>query len=282
MISWECDSFAEAYEKPLKHLFDNPAYVTSPRNQKINEECNVVITIKNPHLNLFENEERSVPSKYLANELILYFTGDNRAESFKKASTFWGIIANEDGTVNSAYGHLLFKMRDAAGGMTQWEWAVNSLKKDKDSRQAIMHYNRPIHQFEVNKDFCCTMSNQFFIRNNKLNMTTYIRSNDIFFGWTFDCPFFMLLMQCMILELKDIYPDLEMGEYTHFAGSFHMYERNFEVLKKMLDYEFKKKKLPILKENPIMHPEIFKMRDEEDYEYTGSDEFLKWLDFNRR
>ena len=30
------------------------------------------------------------------------------------------------------------------------------------------------------------------------------------------------------MELKKIYPDLELGTYSHTAGSMHIYERHFE------------------------------------------------------
>lgn len=135
-----------------------------------------------------------------------------------------------------------------------------------------MHYNRPIHQYESNKDFVCTMSNQFFIRDNKLHMNTFIRSQDTIFGTTFDIPFFMLLMQCMLLELSKVYPDLEMGYYYHNMGSCHLYERNFELVENMLKYNFEEDELPLLKENPILNSNL---QDILNYEYIGYDEFLK-------
>lgn len=172
------NSFSQAYQSVLGELLKSPQFVCSPRDQKIKEILNAQIEILNPTSILFNNDARSLPLKYLANELLLYFKGTNKVDDFGKASAFWKQLANTDGTVNSAYGHLIFKKLDAewAGEkISQWEWAKRSLLKDKDSRQSLMHYNRPEHQFSTNKDFVCTCSNQFFIRENKLYLTTYIR-----------------------------------------------------------------------------------------------------------
>ena len=150
---------------------------------------------------------------------------------------FWKDIANEDGTLNSAYGHLIFA-RLNEHGKTQWQWAVESLKNDKDSRQAIMHFNTPDHQRSGNKDFVCTLNVVFHIRDNKLFMTNMMRSNDVILGLPTDVAFFSMLQQQMCMILKETYPDLSLGTYTHMSNSMHLYERNFAVVKEMLDFEF--------------------------------------------
>jgi len=260
--------FASAYEEELGKILYEADFETKPRGLKIKENLNVKIEILNPYLNLFKNEVRSIPLNYLARELVLYFSGTNKAEDFIKASPFWDKIKNPDGTVNSAYGHLIFNLG-------QWDWAKFSLKKDRDSRQAIMHYNRPEHLNSESKDIPCTITSQFFIREDELYLTTYMRSNDIFFGMTFDIPFFMLLMQCMKLELSLEYPNLKLGIYTHFAGSLHAYEKDFGILDRMLSGNFSNDKMPRIKTNPILHPDIEAMRIGE--KYRGNDKFLKWL-----
>jgi thymidylate synthase len=69
----------------------------------------------------------------------------------------------------------------------------------------------------------------FFIRDNKLNMKVQMRSNDIFYGLTFDAPFFAFLLQSIHIKLIETYPDLQLGEYFHFADNLHFYERHFEL-----------------------------------------------------
>lgn len=276
-------TFAEAYRHITEKLLYHPTHVSAPRGLKIYEDLNVCFEILNTQASLINNPIRSTPRRYLADELLLYFSGSRNGEDFKNASSFWGQILNPDGTVNSAYGNLIFNEKDAEWDgkpCTQWQWAIESLKKDKDSRQAIMHYNRPYHQKSNYKDFVCTVSNQFFIRNNKLSMTTYIRSNDLVRGLTFDEPFFTMLMQCMVLELKETYPGLELGTYTHFAGSMHIYERHFKMLKDMLDHESDFEYLPTPRENPIHHPALLDIKSGK--RYNGSCPFLVWLEVNTK
>ena len=57
-----------------------------------------------------------------------------------------------------------------------------------------------------------------------------MRSQDAIFGMGNDAPCFSFIHEMVYTELLAAYPDLEMGEYCHFADSFHLYERHFEML----------------------------------------------------
>ena len=240
------NNFAELYKNTCSELINNPEYVTSPRGQKIKEITNAVLINNDPTSNLFLNNTRNVPLKYLAGELLWYFSARNDLDFISKFSSFWKNIANDDGTCNSAYGNLLFAKTDAANKNSQWRWAYDSLVNDKDTRQAIIHFNRPEHQYNNNRDFVCTLVGNFQIRDNKLNFTIDMRSNDIFFGLTFDYPFFTLLQQQMLRHLKQTYHDLELGTYIHTVHSLHVYERNFKQIENMLNNEFKQYSTPEL------------------------------------
>ena len=161
------DGFHDGYGLALAKVMNYPDVVCSPRGQKINECLNVCMEIKDVSLNSFKNSARDLPKDYLYKELILYYSGANDVESFGKASKFWNQLVNPDNhTVNSAYGHLIFKVRDAyhplfgSQALTQWEWVRHCLITDKDSRQAVMHYNRPSHQWFDNKDFVAKMTSK--------------------------------------------------------------------------------------------------------------------------
>ena len=175
-------------------------------------------------------------------------------------------------------------MDDTPGKFTQWRWALYSLIQDKDSRQAVMHFNRPCHQYLGVKDFPCTLEMIFHIRDNKLNATTVMRSNDVIKGTTFDIPFFMLVQQMMLNALKKVYPDLEMGTYTHLAHSMHLYESDFELVGKMLEKEFIECEAPRithaaeLLENTNIVERITKgTKYGESTQFSENNEFLHWL-----
>ncbi len=279
------NNFAELYKNICLELMYKPEYETAPRGQKIKEISDAILINKNPASNLFLNQARDVPLKYLAGELLWYFSGRNDLDFISRFSSFWNGIANEDGTCNSAYGNLLFIQKDNAQKINQFQWAYNCLVADKDSRQAIMHFNRPAHQYYGVKDFVCTLIGNFQIRNNKLNFTVDMRSNDIFFGLTFDYPFFTMLQQQMLRHLKKVYPELELGTYTHIAHSLHVYERNFEQIQNMLNYDFKEYQTPpldidLINEKGEPNHEINEIikEIENPNEGFGSDYFIfRWL-----
>ena len=70
-------------------------------------------------------------------------------------------------------------------------------------------------------------------------MKVQMRSNDIFYGLTFDAPFFAFVHQHVFLWLRDTYPELQLGVYYHCADNTHFYERHFELADKILGEEVK-------------------------------------------
>jgi len=231
------NTFAHVYSESLRQLLNDAEYETSPRGLKIKEITNMTMVIEDPVQCLYKNNIRSSQLKYICAEIIYYFAGRSDLEFIEKYAPFWRQIANEDGTINSAYGNLLFTQKNIHG-YSQWQWAMQSLIKDKDSRQALMLFNKPQYQYSSNKDFICTLSGMFNIRNNKLNFTINMRSNDCMKGTPTDIAFFCLLQQQALKLLKQYYPELEMGTYTHIANSYHLYENDFDKTKQMLEQPF--------------------------------------------
>jgi hypothetical protein len=75
------------------------------------------------------------------------------------------------------------------------------------------------------KDVPCTCLLQYFIRDGKLNAVTYMRSNDIILGTAYDVFVFTMLQEYIANALG-----VDMGAYTHVAGSLHIYEKNFDFI----------------------------------------------------
>ena len=202
--------------------------LSKPRDLEVKELLLADITI-DPKKPIANFESRKFNWKYFAGEMAWYLHRDTDISYINKFSNFWKGITNQ-GTnqINSNYGALVINDE-------QIGWVVDSLLADNNSRQAIMFFNQPKFQFKGNKDFVCTMYANFFIRDNKLNMKIQMRSNDVFYGLTFDAPFFSFLMQSVYLILKkdDKYTSLELGDYYHFADNLHFYERHFELTEKI-------------------------------------------------
>lgn len=200
--------------------------LSQPRDMKV-RELTIDHRMFDPRYTVANFKNRKFNYKYFAGELAWYLMQDRDIDYISQFSGFWKHITNP-GTneINSNYGSLIFN--------DQLEWVIDSLKADKNSRQAIAFLNQPKFQFEGNKDFVCTMYLNFFIRNNELNMKVQMRSNDIFYGLTFDAPFFSFVYQHVLTELQETYRELNYGIYHHCADNIHFYERHFELADKIL------------------------------------------------
>ncbi len=188
-------------------------------------------------------QHREFNYKYYAGELAWYMRGERNTEFIRNFSQFWEKLKDSDGNINSNYGDLLFYSN-------QLIWAHSSLLKDPQSRQAISFVSRPSFQYHGNLDFVCTVYLNFWIRENKLYMKVQMRSNDLFYGFTYDVPFFAAVHQTMWLNLRLKYPDLEIGTYHHVADNLHYYQRHFELGDRILaeKSEMRKPLTTVLKE----------------------------------
>jgi thymidylate synthase len=229
----------------LKHLMDH-GYTANPRGTTSKEILNYNITLTNPRNRVITFKDRNVKTEYLMGELIWYTSGEDTLDGILPYSKFWANITNsgsehqyDANTVNSNYGNRLFGVTKLAAfsGMNQWNNTINILKNDKDSRQALMNIHVPSDRHTGNKDVPCTIALQWFIRDNKLSLITYMRSNDIILGFTNDVFQFTMLQEAMMVNLREFYPDLELGYYYHNAGSMHVYDRHFEMADKIINAE---------------------------------------------
>lgn len=238
----------DAYLGTLEDVYENYEYRSAPRGLPIREKLDYTFKVLNPvaeSLITMDEDRNLVIEEYTKKEMDLYNSKTNRVEDFAAASKFWKTIANPDGTINSAYGYLIWGCEShgsltysstpgVAPLMTPWQWAKDSLIEDKDTRQAILRFSLPRHQWKGNRDQVCTMHGNFLIRDNKLHLSIVMRSNDMMKGLVYDLPWFVSLINKMINELKDKYPDLEPGAYTHTVHSMHIYEKDEAAILKML------------------------------------------------
>jgi thymidylate synthase len=213
-------SFSEQFQEIINTI-DGYGSESQPRDLKVRELLIGQILV-NPTDVFADFESRKFNFKYFAGEVAWYLNRDRDIDYINQFSGFWKGITNPNSNeINSNYGNLLFG--------DQLKWVYDSLVKDQNSRQAIAFLNQPKFQFEGNKDFVCTMYLNFFIRDNELNMKVQMRSNDIFYGLTYDAPFFAFVHQHMYLWLKEVYPNLILGSYIHCADNIHYYEHHFEL-----------------------------------------------------
>ena len=152
--------------------------ISSPRNHRICELQNVNIIVENPRARIIACPERKFSAAYAFGELAWYLSGRNDVETMGYYSKFIKNCSDDGETLNSAYGYRIFTGNHPKIGFDQWENCIRLLRNDKDSRQAVIHLHTP--NDKKTKDEVCTMSLQFLIRDNKLNMivTTLRKEED--------------------------------------------------------------------------------------------------------
>lgn len=237
---------SEAYLEVLNDVLVNSDYRSAPRGKPIREKIHYQFTVENPSsapIVTRSPDRNEVIARYTKAEFDVYAKGSRSVEEFGKISKFWLQLANPDGTVNSSYGHLVFFDRSCGNPVFEnvpesmrspWEWARLALMTDKDTRQAIIKFHKREHLWVGNKDMTCTLSGSFLIRDDRLHLIIHMRSNDVIKGLVYDMPWFCYLIERMTSELKQTYPNLQVGTYTHIADSIHVYDSDLYKAKEML------------------------------------------------
>ena len=171
--------------------------------------------ITNPLDNHITNKQRKWKLDYAEAEWQWYLSGDPNiktlGEIYGKIPPIWEKMADTDGNVNSNYG---------------WQWQRNyqldyvvaKLKDNPNTRHAALTIYDCKEFEQYRNDTPCTYAVQFTILDNKLNMSVYMRSNDIWYGFCNDQYQFSSL-QKLVAERVEI----KVGWYYHHAHNLHLY-----------------------------------------------------------
>lgn len=125
------------------------------------------------------------------------------------------------------------------GGIDQVQDIIDLIAKTPYSRRAVAS-TWSVEFDRASENPPCLDLFQALVRGNKLALTVYIRSNDMFLGWL-ENAFGILALQDLIIKEangKNQELNLQRGSVVTISASAHIYERNWEEAKK------------ILKENP--------------------------------
>lgn len=212
---WEC-------MLPTKCELDNPSI--SRDGEVVSEVINAITVIKDPTRSFMLNPIREMPTRYAIGEFLWYLHGNNDLKSIQLYTHNWDRMSDSGSEVNSNYGWCIKQKY----GFNQYKSVLRMLREDLNTRQAVIHIKEPqefIGKQLVSKDVNCTVCLQFFVRDMKLHMTTYMRSNDLWLGFPFDIFQFMNLQVLLCMDLSDL--GVTLGTYTHHAGSFHLYKRDY-------------------------------------------------------
>jgi thymidylate synthase len=197
----------------FKDLLGNGGSIKPSKGRAL-ERTGVLIEIRNPRSRLNRTETRGRVFSAFA-ELCWYLSGSDDPAFIGHYIPRYTELA-DNGRLHGAYGPRLLKWR---GEIDQLAQVTAILKTKTDSRQAVIQLFDAADLTAPHKDVPCTCSLQFFKRTGRLDLVTYMRSNDAFLGFPHDVFAFTMLQ-----ELIATYLSLELGSYKHVVGSLHLYD----------------------------------------------------------
>ena len=169
--------------------------------------------------------------EYIERELAWYKSQSLYVEDIPgQTPAIWKQVADKNGKINSNYGYLIWSEENGR----QYEHVLNELKKNPNSRRAVMIYNRPTMHTDYCKDgmsdFVCTYANDFLIRDGKLISHYLMRSNCAIFGANNDFAWARYVQQKLAHDL-----DVAVGDLIWTASSLHVYEYHFCHIEKLIE-----------------------------------------------
>ena len=168
--------------------------------------------------------------EYIEREIQWYESQSLYVEDIPgQTPAIWKQVADKNGKINSNYGYLIWSEENGR----QYDHVLNELKKNPNSRRAVMIYNRPTMHSDYCKDgmsdFVCTYANNFLIRDDKLVSHYLMRSNCAIFGANNDFAWARYVQQKLAHDL-----DIAVGDLIWTASSLHVYEYHFCHIEKLI------------------------------------------------
>lgn len=214
---------------PVKHYQNKELF---GENQNTKELIGVNFIISKPSLKkkemlefLFKDEADNI-EKYCEQELLdrVNREGLNPGNSYKIRLDLWqSLMSKKDGE------KFDYTYSERINFHNQLDNAIASLKDDEHSRRAMVMIFKP-EDTDESMGFAtripCSISYQFVIRNNKLMVIYYIRSNDYFKHFAIDIWLANAMQEYIVEQLKETYPKLKVGSLNYYCGSFHAYNED--------------------------------------------------------
>lgn len=207
--------------RQFKKLRDDSEFVTV-RDMKIVELLNHTLKFTTEGDGLINIPGFSTSDNYVNAELKWYASASTKADFISDFASLWSNISNDRNFVNSNYGYLIYSPQNCE----QYDNVARELKKNPESRRAIMVYCPNHIHYTGGNDFVCTMYVSYMIRNNKLHAFVSMRSSDLRFGIVgADLAWQIYVLKQLSKELR-----IDTGFVHWHSCSLHLYDKHFKIL----------------------------------------------------
>lgn len=171
--------------------------------------------------------------KGLAHEMLWFLQGATNVGYLNEHGIkIWNDWADETGELGPVYGK---QWRDWAAPdgrhIDQISQVIESIRNNPDSRRHIVQaWN--VGEIESMALPPCHMFFQFYVADNRLSCSLYVRSNDLFLGAPFNIGQYALLTHMIAQQC-----DLDVGDLVYTIGDAHIYTNHLDQVAEQLSRE---------------------------------------------
>lgn len=210
------------YDRLIAWIEANGHYQTS-RGMKTIEVTNAHLVVHDPTDRLIYAPARRMNVAFAIAEFAQVASGHSELDFITHFAGNMKDFADPyiPNTIGGAYGPRL---------RGQLQAIEDRLKDDPGSRQAVASIYSSADWDSPSHLIPCTISLQFLIRTGFLDLITTMRSNDVWWGTTYDVFLFTMIQEAMARRLG-----VKLGEFYLNDGSLHFYhERDGEARKELI------------------------------------------------
>lgn len=240
MITIRASNVNEAYKIGILMLKEQGVKQSSQHGDTLEMPQPVSVMYDNPRERVLFDETRDSNPFLNLFEALWIIQGRNDVEFLKFLVGNMERYSDDGKTYYGAYG---FRMRNSDQDiksmmfeqpMDQLECAIERLKKNPDDRQVVLTIRTAEDMFYKGKDNPCNLMVSCKIRNGKLNIHVFNRSNDFVWGMTgTNVVQFSMLQEYMAGKIG-----CEVGVYHQTTDSMHVYTNDQWDKVKDVDWGF--------------------------------------------
>lgn len=209
-----------------------PALEQESRAGGTAEVLRAALTLRDPRQRWIASRSPAMNPAFALAEVVWIICGRNDAAFLNYFNSRLAEFAGSGPTYHGAYGYRLRKHF----GIDQLGDAWRALSANKDSRQIALQIwdcraDLPNEDGTPRAaDIPCNVMALLKVRENRLDWTQIMRSNDLFRGLPHN-----IVQFSSIHEILAGWLNVEVGSYNHFSDSLHLYEKDGNVEDRISD-----------------------------------------------
>lgn len=192
------------------------------------ELSQVLLTLNNPRQRWISTRVPTISIAFAIAEVVWILNKSNESRIINFWNPSLSRFSGKGKYYHGAYGYRI----GHEFGIDQLNTAYLALKSNPTTRQVVIQYYKPDIDLPSSDgspkstDIPCNVSSIIKIRDSKLEWTQIMRSNDAIYGLPYNIVQFTCLQEILAGWL-----DCDIGKYTHFTDSLHIYNKDISKYK---------------------------------------------------